>query len=161
MYFSNPKRIFFLSSDFNLLLVPPPSPPELPINNNNNNAEISFESELKFSQFDPANFQTLFLPGTGNKPLDPLAVRAIHRTLTEMSAESLAAHLVKTDLDFLGLSDASQEGFDTPCSFPESESSKTSKLFNLFDTSEVGRQFRQDALDRCLCLRTLVSLNTV
>jgi hypothetical protein len=33
------------------------------------------------------------LPGTGNKPLDPLAVRAIHRTLVEMSAESLAAHL--------------------------------------------------------------------
>jgi hypothetical protein len=35
------------------------------------------------SVFNPAAFQTLFLPGSGNKPLDPMAVSAVHRTVTE------------------------------------------------------------------------------
>ena len=105
------------------------------------------------SQFDPANFQTLFLPGTGNKPLDPLAVRAIHRTLVEMSAESLAAHLAKTDLEFFGLSEAGDDGIE---SSQGSELETRSRLANLWLASEVGRRLRQDVLDRCLCLRTLV-----
>ena len=118
--------------------------------------ESTMDMEPILSQFDPANFQTLFLPGTGNKPLDPLAVRAIHRTLVEMSAESLAAHLAKTDLQFFGLSEAADDGLE---SFPESEAETRSKLANLWLTSELGRQLRQDVLDRCLCLRTLVSNN--
>ena len=82
---------------------------------------------------------------------------AIHRTLVEMSAESLAAHLAKTDLEFFGLSDVADDGFLSPSSFPEWGPDKKSKFVNLTNCSDVGRQFRQDALDRCLCLRTLVS----
>ncbi len=116
-------------------------------------------TELVFSQFDPANFQTLFLPGTGNKPLDPLAVRAIHRTLVEMSTESLAAHLTKTDLEFFGLSSDSSGDLDSlqSSSCPENVLA-SSKFMILSFFSESGRQYRQDALDRCLCLRTLVNI---
>ena len=116
--------------------------------------------EFVFSQFDPVNFQTLFLPGTGNKPLDPLAVRAIHRTLVEMSAENLAAHLTKTDLEFFGLNEFCDESYLRTCHFPENEESEIkSKFSNLSNLTETGRMFRQDTLDRCLCLRTLVSVN--
>jgi hypothetical protein len=152
--------LFIFQLFFGLILDCTPPPPHLPTNG----VDSDEESELIFSQFDPANFQTLFLPGTGNKPLDPLAVRAIHRTLVEMSSESLAAHLAKTDLEFFGLNDRCDDGYLSPCDFPgngmsSSFNSGNSRLVNLANYSETGRQFRQDTLDRCLCLRTLVKEN--
>ena len=55
------------------------------------------------SLFDPQSFQTLYLPAGGNKPLDPMAVSAVHRTLVDTPANILAIHLTYLDLRFFGL----------------------------------------------------------
>ena len=55
------------------------------------------------SLFDPQSFQTLYLPAVGNKPLDPMAVSAVHRTLVDTPSNILAIHLTYLDLRFFGL----------------------------------------------------------
>ena len=98
------------------------------------------------SLFDPVNFFSLFLPGNGNKPLDALAVSAVHRTLVNTPAPILAVHLTKVDLWLFGLLDrdasAKSDGGDEG---------------NLWLLSEpFCRRFGIDVLERHLCLRTLV-----
>ena len=97
----------------------------------------------RVSLFDPANFHSLFLPGNGNKPLDALAVSAVHRTLVDTPAPILAVHLTKVDLWLFGLLD-------------QEEATIIGKG-NLWLLCEpFNTRFGTDILERYMCLRTLV-----
>ena len=81
---------------------------------NNQSATINHEHEkfdtndddVMVSVFDPSHYVTLFLPGSNdkvNKPLDPMALSSVHRTLIDTPAPILALHLTQVDLDLFGL----------------------------------------------------------
>lgn len=90
------------------------------------------------SIFDPSSFLTLYLPGSGsNKPLDPMAVSLVHRTLVETPAPILAVHLARVDLGLLGL-------------FPKGKN-HLQRLANAHDI-----QWNTDMVERYFCMRTLV-----
>lgn len=92
------------------------------------------------SLFDPASFLTLYLPGSGNKPLDPLAVSAVHRTLVDTPAPTLAVHLTLVDMCLLGLQ--------------EQGNLKKGSLWLL--TEPLDERYAIDILERYLCMKTLV-----
>ena len=79
--------------------------PSLLHRNETNSVELDFTTPQNIttsSKFDPEKFQTLFL-SSSNKPLDPMAVSAVHRTLVETPAPILAVHLTQIDLRLFGL----------------------------------------------------------
>lgn len=90
------------------------------------------------SIFDPSSFLTLYLPGSGsNKPLDPMAVSLVHRTLVDTPAPILAVHLARVDLGLLGL-------------FPSSDNENHLKRLG------NDAQWNCDMLERYFCMRTFV-----
>ena len=113
----------------------------------------SWESQ---SLFDPGSYMTLFLPITSHKPLDPMAVSAVHRTLVDTPAPLLAVHLTYLDLCFFGLlghtSSANGKG---RLHHPRPAPHRPGDLKRL---SESWR-YRLDTLERFLCLRTLVEMS--
>ena len=106
----------------------------------------TFVSDLDKSLFDPQAYQTLYLPGGGNKPLDPMAVSAVHRTIVDTEARILAVHLTYLDLSFFGLltKDNLAGGGD---------------LKRLSDPDTW--RFRLDIVERFLCLRTFVEVTVL
>ena len=92
---------------------------------------------IERSIFSPSSFLTLYLPGHGNKPLDPMAVSAVHRTLVDTPAPILAVHLTRVDLSAFGLLTKGEVEPD-------------------FGGRLTDPTFHSDLLERYLCLRTLL-----
>lgn len=108
-------------------------------------------AEDKLSVFNPTCFHTLFLPGGGNgstKPLDPLALNSIHRTLLDTPAPILAVHMTQMDLSLFGLG-----------SIKKSSNKRPAGRYLHALTSPT--QFHLDVLDRFLCLRTFVEVSVL
>ena len=106
------------------------------------------EGSLDKSMFDPHTYMTLFLPITSNKPLDPMAVSAVHRTLVDTPAPLLAVHLTYLDLCFFGLVDSCGSG---PHQHRQGDFQRLSEPHHW--------RYRLDTLERFLCLRTFVEMS--
>ncbi len=105
------------------------------------------------SLFEPGSYMTLFLPITSNKPLDPMAVSTVHRTLVDTPAPLLAVHLTYLDLCFFGLLHAS----DGKGRLHRQAPHRQGDLKRLSDPNSW--RYRLDTLERFLCLRTFVEMS--
>jgi len=112
------------------------------------NPEISSQRSI----FSPSSFLTLYLPGHGNKPLDPMAVSAVHRTLVDTPAPILAVHLTRVDLWVFGILRKNILEESVP-----KHVKKRHPLYKL--TDPMDKSFQNDLLDRYLCLRTMVVIS--
>ena len=128
---------------------------------NHGHEKFDNDDDMMVSVFDPTGFQSLFLPvssGKVNKPLDPMALSSVHRTLIDTPAPILALHLTQVDLDLFGLG----RGRTTPP--PSSLTTTTSAAANAGGSLKkltIPNQFHLDILDRYICLRTFVEVTVL
>ena len=124
---------------------------------NHGHEKFDNDDDMMVSVFDPTGFQSLFLPvssGKVNKPLDPMALSSVHRTLIDTPAPLLALHLTQVDLDLFGLgSPLPPSSLTTSCA----ANSTTGSLKKL----TIPNQFHIDIIDRYICLRTFVEVTVL
>ena len=139
-----------------------PAPPSATVNHEHEKFDNNDDDDdVMVSVFDPTRFQCLFLPGSSdkvNKPLDPMALSSVHRTLIDTPAPILALHLTQVDLDLFGLG----RGRTTPP--PSSLTTTTSAAANAGGSLKkltIPNQFHLDILDRYICLRTFVEVTVL